>query len=140
MRRFRQAALILLTLVSLLGFGACVDQPAPPPEAPAIEQVQATPSGPGFRSDRSLDSHYAKHGREFGQITKKQYLALAQQLRDASIGGDILEIVRDSDRVITRFDKSRGHFGAYNPDGTIRTFFVPNAGLSYFYRQARRSH
>ena len=28
--------------------------------------------------------------------------------------------------------------GAYNPDGTIRTFFIPNDGERYFRRQSRR--
>ena len=52
-------------------------------------------------------------------------------------GGTILQFVRH-DGVITKFDKSKGYFGAYNPDGTIRTFFIPNDGERYFRRQARR--
>ncbi len=140
----RRGAVTLLAFAALLGLGACADQPAPTLREPAaIERsVDESPaiSGPGFRSRGSLDSHYAKHGREFGRITKQEYLALAQQLRDAPVGGDILEIVREADRVVTRFDKSRGHFGAYNRDRTIRTFFVPNDGVNYFRRQARRAH
>ncbi len=134
----RRWALLIAALVALLGAAACADQPAPPPQATAVER--AAPAGPGFQSPQALDSHYAKHGREFGDISKREYLALAQTLRDAPAGGDILEIVRDADHVITRFDKSRGYFGAYNPDRTIRTFFIPNAGVSYFYRQARSAH
>ncbi len=94
--------------------------------------------GPGFRSERQLDEHYRKHGREFGGISKREYVKLAQELRDAPAGGPVLQIVR-GDGVITRFDRRHGWFGAYNPDGTIRTFFIPAAGESYFHRQARRS-
>ncbi|MCS7026974.1 MAG: hypothetical protein NZV14_19430 [Bryobacteraceae bacterium] len=97
----------------------------------------AVAEGPGFRTRRQLDEHYAKHGAEFGKITKQEYLQLAQQLRDMPKGGDVLEAVRD-DGVITRFHRKKGWFGAYNPDGTIRTFFVPNDGERYFWRQARR--
>ena len=96
-------------------------------------------SGPGFRSKRQLDEHYEKHGQEFGSITRGQYLELAQALRDAPKGGDILQAVR-GDGVITRFDRRNGYFGAYNPDGTIRTFFIPNAGESYFGRQISKEH
>jgi len=94
-------------------------------------------AGPGFRSPQGLEEHYRKHGREFGGITKAEYLRLAQALRDAPAGGPILEAVKP-DGVITRFDRRHGYFGAYNQDGTIRTFFIPAAGESYFRRQAQR--
>jgi hypothetical protein len=93
--------------------------------------------GPGFRSRRQFDEHFAKHGAEFGKITKDEYLRLAQELRDAPKSRDILEAVRE-DGVITKFQKKKGWFGAYNSDRTIRTFFIPNDGERYFWRQARR--
>ena len=94
-------------------------------------------SGPGFRSRTQLNEHYQKHGAEFGDISQQEYLRLAQALRDAPVRGPILQYVRD-DGVTTKFDKAHGYFGAYNPDGTIRTFFIPNDGERYFRRQARR--
>ncbi len=94
-------------------------------------------SGPGFRSERAFDEHYRKHGREFGRISPREYLRLAQDLRDAPPGGPILEAAKP-DGIITRFDRRSGAFGAYNPDRTIRTFFIPVDGESYFRRQARR--
>ncbi len=93
----------------------------------------------GFRSPARLIEHYGKHGREFGAISQAQYLQLAQQLRDAPVGGNIVEIVRPTDGVISRFDRSSGAFLAADADGTIRTFFKPNDGEAYFRRQARRS-
>jgi pyocin large subunit-like protein len=96
-------------------------------------------SGPGFRSRAQLDEHYAKHGGEFGAIGKAEYLRLAQDLRDARVGGPILE-ARRPDGEFSRFDRHRGYFGAYNPDGTIRTFFIPNNGERYFRRQAQRRY
>jgi len=94
-------------------------------------------SGPGFRSQSAFDEHYQKHGREFGKISQAEYLRLAQELRDAPAGGDILEAVKPGG-IITRFNRRTGAFGAYNPDRTIRTFFIPNDGERYFHRQARR--
>jgi pyocin large subunit-like protein len=93
--------------------------------------------GPEFRSRKQFEEHFAKHGREFGNITPDQYLHLAQELRDAPAGGPILEIAKP-DGIVTRFDKRSGAFGAYNPDRTIRTFFKPNNGERYFRRQADR--
>ena len=95
--------------------------------------------GPGFRDRAQLDAHYAKHGAEFGHISELEYLRLAQELRDAPVGGPILQ-ARRPDGQFSRFDRRRGYFGAYNPDGTIRTFFIPNDGERYFRRQARRSY
>ncbi len=63
---------------------------------------------------------------------------MAQTLRDAPAGGMVLEIVRPADGVVSRFDKSNGAFLAFNPDRTIRTYFKPNDGESYFRRQAKR--
>lgn len=99
--------------------------------------LAALGQGPGFRSGRQLDDHYEKHGAEFGKISKEQYLKMAQEFRDAPKGGDILESVRQ-DTVITRFHKRKGWFLAFNNDRTIRTFFIPNDGERYFWRQARR--
>ncbi len=96
-------------------------------------------AGPGFRSRQQFEEHYSKHGAEFGSVSKAQYLELAQGLRDAPVGGPILEI-RRSDGTFSRFDKRKGYFGAYNRDHTIRTFFVPNDGERYFRRQADKSH
>jgi pyocin large subunit-like protein len=93
--------------------------------------------GPGFRTQRLLESHYAKHGHEFGRITEAEYLKLAQELRDAPLSSQVLE-ARRHDGVFTRFHRHRGHFGAYNRDRTIRTFFIPVRGEDYFRRQARR--
>ncbi|HEV2690066.1 MAG TPA: hypothetical protein VGV35_16015 [Bryobacteraceae bacterium] len=95
--------------------------------------------GPGFRSRSQLDEHYAKHGSEFGNISKDEYLRRAQELRDAPVGGPILEARRPNGE-FSRFDRRKGYFGAYNPDRTIRTFFIPNDGERYFQRQAKRSY
>ncbi|HUA86486.1 MAG TPA: hypothetical protein VMB85_21660 [Bryobacteraceae bacterium] len=96
-------------------------------------------SGPGFRTRRQFEEHYAKHGREFGRISAQEYLRMAQDLRDAPRGGPILEAVKPNG-VMTKFDRRSGAFGAYNPDRTIRTFFRPVDGERYFRRQVRRPY
>jgi pyocin large subunit-like protein len=116
------------------GFGASavetVHRAAPAPDA------NAQALGAGFRSRERLKEHFAKHGREFGGIPIAEYLARARRLRDAPVGGAILELRRP--RGFARFDRATGAFGAYDDDGTIRTFFRPRDGESYFRRQAQR--
>ncbi len=97
----------------------------------------ASRPGIGFRSVQRLEEHFAKHGREFGPVSRDEYLRLAQTLRDRAPGGPVLEVVRN-DGTITRFDRGTGAFLAFARDGTIRTFFRPNDGEQYFQRQSRR--
>jgi pyocin large subunit-like protein len=99
--------------------------------------VLLSAAGPGFRNGKLLDEHYRKHGPEFGNIGKTEYLRLAQELWDAPPGGPILQAVK-AGSVITKFDRRKGYFGAYNRDGVIRTFFIPTNGERYFWRQAKR--
>lgn len=101
----------------------------------ALGAHQAIAAGQGFRTEDLLRDHYAKYGASFGHITRGQYLRLAQQLRDSHPGKFILESKRPDGMI--RFDKRRGYFGAYDTDGTIRTFFIPPDGIRYFEREAR---
>jgi len=91
----------------------------------------------GFVDQRRLDEHYAKHGAEFGRITRQDYLHQAQLLRDAEVGGPVMQPVR-ADGVTTRYDRQTGAFIAFNRNGTIRTFFKPHDGERYYRRQAER--
>jgi pyocin large subunit-like protein len=91
--------------------------------------------GQGFRTEHLLQDHFDKYGHEFGAISRQQYLRLAQQLRDSHVGRNILESRRPDGLI--RFDRKRGYFGAYDTDGTIRTFFIPPDGIRYFERQSR---
>jgi hypothetical protein len=102
-------------------------------------QISPSPLWPeiGFASKQRLNDHYQKHGKEFGAISREEYLRLAQELRDRPLEENILEAKRP-DGVVSRFDRKGGAFLAFNRDGVIRTFFRPNDGEAYFWRQARR--
>ena len=100
-------------------------------------QAHGWGTGVGFADQRRLDEHFGKHGAEFGRITKQDYLRQAQLLRDAKVGGPVLEVVR-RDGVVTRYDQQTGAFIAFNSNGVIRTFFKPNDGERYWRRQAER--
>lgn len=118
-------------------------------KAPAVSTVQprttaATKADPklrriGFRTTQKLQDHFAKHGREFGDITIDRYLAMAQDLRDAPLSSQVLE-AHQVGGTISRFDRRSGAFIAFDTDLTIRTFFKPNDGEAYFRRAAQTSH
>lgn len=119
--------------------------PEPVTSAPAASpSVAPAPPSPGarsaigFRSADRLADHFAKHGAEFNAPSAEAYLVMAQSLRATPPAGDVQEIVRPTDGVISKFDRRSGAFIAFDADSTIRTFFKPNDGEAYFKRQARR--
>ncbi len=130
--------------------GVAMQQPEAPPALPA--PAQAARGGPvassgspgadqqvrGFRSHSQLKEHFSKHGAEFRARSAADYLALAVAVRDAPVGEDVIEAVRDADGVISRYQRSTGAFLAFDADGTIRTFFKPTDGERYFHRQLAR--
>lgn len=146
MRRMHWRTLWLLLAVALAG-AACRQATAPTRTAREAPTPAATqPDAPGnvrlhadigFASRQKFQEHFEKHGREFGNITADEYLRQAQTLRDRPAGKDVLEVVR-ADGVVSRFDHLSGAFLAFNQDLTIRTYFKPNDGVNYFWRQSRR--
>jgi pyocin large subunit-like protein len=98
--------------------------------------VLAIAAGPGFRTPLLLENHFARYGSQFGPINVQQYLRLAQRLRDANPGKNIL-MSRRPDGGGSKFDAKRGWFVAFDGDGTLRTFFIPKDGVRYFDRQQK---
>lgn len=153
LKQFHWSATLTIGLLWLsLAGAACRQVTAPAPAAVTPDTSAASPVSAsdnrtpenfkvrteiGFASRQKYLDHYAKHGREFGSISAAEYLRQAQTLRDRPAGKDVLEVVR-ADGVITRFDKTGEAFLAFDADLTIRTFFKPNDGVNYFWRQSRR--
>lgn len=138
--RYGAAALFFLVCLTV----ACGSPQAPTHDQEAKTAVEgsAAPSHVkrpdiGFASRQKLVDHYKKHGREFGAVTMEQYLRKAQELRDRPAGGAILESVRP-DGAVSRYDREKGDFLAFNSDGVIRTYFRPTDGEAYYRRQLGR--
>lgn len=142
--RLRILPLIIAALALLLWWqnGGTVNEPGVSGTTPSASIERPASSelsdGKGFRNQNRLIEHFAKHGAEFGAASPQEYLSLAQQLRDAPLSSDVLEDIRSSDGVVSRFQKSTGAFLAFDSDGTIRTFFKPNDGERYYRRQLTR--
>lgn len=91
----------------------------------------------GFRTQAKYDSHYKKHGREFGSISQAEYLRIAQTLRDSPVSDRIVE-AKQARGGLARFDRTTGTFMAFDDDKTILTCFKPDDGEAYFNRSIKR--
>ncbi len=88
-------------------------------------------------SARTLGRHFRDHGAGFGAKNADEYAGMASDfLQRAQREG--LPTKVDADGVIRVFDPKSNTFGAYNPDGTTRTFFKPSS-TTYWDRQPGRS-
>lgn len=86
-----------------------------------------------FKSDSLLDTHFTKHGSEFGNITKEEYLKRAQDLINSPAGGNIMTKTRANGDLLI-YNKATNEFTVKASDGTIRTLFKPTDGIDYFNR------
>jgi hypothetical protein len=96
--------------------------------------------GPASRTWGHIDSlpdHFARHGRDFAARNAEDYAAQAAAfLQRARTEG--LPAKRDLDGSLRVYDSATGTFGAYNANGTTRTFFKPG-NSTYFDHQPGES-
>lgn len=105
-------------------------QLAPPP---GVSIGIVLPPGETWGNSATLEQHFWDHGADFGSTSPSDY---AQQASDFLVQSqaDSLPTKIDTNGVIYVYDPSTNTFGAYNADGTTRTFFEPTSP-SYFARQ-----
>lgn len=81
----------------------------------------------------SLQDHFERHGRDFSARDPDDYARLAWEFRRRAASENLPTKV-DIDGVIRIYDPRSRAFGAYNKNGTTRTFFKPRSD-DYFDRQ-----
>ncbi len=84
----------------------------------------------------SLPDHFHRHGADFRAKDAEDYARLAWEFLQRA-KAQSLPVKRDGQGVLRVFDPKTGTFGAYNRDGTTRTFFKPGS-RDYFERQPGR--
>lgn len=84
-----------------------------------------------FRTSELYESHFVKHGAEFGNITKEQYLQMANSLILSKTA--LTKNEEDGDKIY--YDADKNEFLVLSTDGYIRTFFKPDNGLDYYNKQ-----
>jgi hypothetical protein len=75
---------------------------------------------------KTLADHFARHGKDFGAKSADDYARQASNFFRRS-QADRLPTKIDADGVIRVYDLRSNTFGAFNPDGTTRTFFKPTS-------------
>lgn len=107
-------------------------QPEATEAAITVQPQTAAQASITFRNEKLLNSHYEKHGIEMGFASAKDYERAAAAVvsnpealhkKEAEDGDDVYYI------------ESTNEFVIVSTDGYIRTYFNPDAGISYYNRQ-----
>lgn len=143
-RCFFKLVLLLAVAIGLLVYlsfnhGCSLDRLHLPGAATFTQKAGNQPAQDGARTwgnPNSLPDHFARHGADFGARNADDYARMAAEfLRRARAEG--LPAKLDNRGTLRIYDPRSGAFGAYNRDGTTKTFFKPR-NASYFDRQPGR--
>jgi hypothetical protein len=69
--------------------------------------------------------------------TLSQYQPTARSFMSGPPRPGVLELTR-ADGTLVRYDPSSNYLGIRTPDGTVKTFFAPDAGYAYFLSQTQK--
>jgi pyocin large subunit-like protein len=87
-----------------------------------MELPAATTRG---RAD-TLADHFARHGGDFGAASEAEYAQQASRFFQRGIGDGLPTKINPKDGSIRIYDPQSNTFGAYNADGSTRTFYKPD--------------
>jgi hypothetical protein len=111
-------------------------EPLSPSSDKAVGESPAPSARKTWGNYATLADHFARHGADFHAKDPEDYARMAWEfLQRAKVEG--LPAKVDEERVLRVFDPTTGAFGAYNHNGTTRTFFKPGS-RDYFDRQPGR--
>ena len=85
-----------------------------------------------FRNDNLLEQHYEKHGVEMGFDSMEEYEEAACAV---IYNPDALTKTEKEDGDYVYYVEETNEFVVLSPDGYIRTYFNPSAGIDYYNRQ-----
>ena len=85
-----------------------------------------------FRNDKLLNQHYEKHGIDMGFDSPKEYESAAS---DVINNDEALSKQESEDNDFVFYIEDTNEFVVLSEDGYIRTYFLPDAGISYYEKQ-----
>jgi pyocin large subunit-like protein len=103
-------------------------------DLPQGEMSFAPPATSTWGDPETLDRRYIEHADDFGAQNLEEYAGLANEFFLRSVKERYLQKV-DQSGIIRIYDPKSNTFGAYNANGTTRTFFKPT-NPSYWDRQS----
>ncbi len=107
--------------------GRWAETGAPPNRSQAMET---------WGKPETLEEHVKQHGKDFGVNSTEEYTRQANDFYKRG-KAEKLPTVIDKDGVIRMYEPKTNTFGAYNPDGTTRSFYKPTS-KNYFENQIRQ--
>ncbi len=100
---------------------ACTDQ--------GQESAETTPDSNGWGNPNTLLDHFARHGGDFNAQSPEEYAQDAQRF-ELRYSDPNVEVKEDPSGVVRMWDPATDEFGAYNADGTTRTFYKPDPAFT----------
>ncbi len=85
-----------------------------------------------FRTQEQFEDHFEKHGAEMGYETPEDYLIGANQVIASD---DALHKLEAEDGDDVYYLAETNEFVILSGDDYIRTYFLPDDGIEYYYRQ-----
>ena len=85
-----------------------------------------------FRNNKLLSEHYDKHGKDMGFKSKEDYEKAAS---DVANNENVLHKLEKEDKDDVYYLEETNEFVIVSSDGYLRTYFLPDAGKSYFDKQ-----
>ena len=125
-------AVVLIAFLAVLGLnylGRTSDENGDPEPQNQVTENYVSYS---FRSEKLLNEHYEKHGKDMGFASAEEYEKAAS---DVINNPDALTKTEKEDGDYVYYVEETNEFVILSTDGYIRTYFYPDAGISYFNKQ-----
>jgi hypothetical protein len=85
-------------------------------------KIRKIPEGVG--NPKMFQKHVDDHARDFNAKSGKDYVKQALKFRDEGIENKF-PMITDKDEILRIYDPETNKFGAYNKDGTFKTYMFP---------------
>ena len=114
--------------------GAAVPGTVLPGQVDEAQQANEEAPDYGWGRPDTLQDHFDRHGPDFNSQSPEDYARQAQEFFKRGVD-ERLPTKVDTDGTIRIYDPDTNEFGAYNADGTTRTYFKPDDGIDYWNKQ-----
>ena len=129
----RSSKFISLLVVAVLLLGSvAMSRCVQPSSGVSTGSTSAATAESTWGNSQTLQDHFDRHGADFKATGPADYAAKAHAFFLESKTDKNIQVKVDKTGVIRIYDARSNSFGAYNADGTTKTFFKPNNGQAYF--------
>jgi hypothetical protein len=132
MRMLAVVAALLAIAYTRVSAPVTPDAPAQDGAPSGYSQQQADDGQLHWGNPKTLADHFERHGADFLASDAEDY---ARQARAFYLNREQHQMKTDADGTVRLYDATTNAFGAYNADGTTKTYFMPDNGQAYFDRQ-----